>query len=93
MRLYHIRFDETTLERLQDILIARAQASGREVSYGQYAPWRNVLTKSQVVRDVLDEEWQRLMDNGQITRAKVAKCSRCGRTECPGKHGQFWCEG
>jgi hypothetical protein len=85
-----IRFDETTLDRLYEVLIARAHAQGMEPAHMTYAPWRNGLTKSQVIRDLIDEEWTRLQDSGQMTRAKVSKCPNCGRTDCG--RGMF-CEG
>jgi hypothetical protein len=90
MKDYHIRLDDTSVERLHDVLIARAHAFGMEVAHGTYAPWRNGLTAAQVIRILIDEEWQRLQDNGKMTRAKVSKCPNCGQVDC--SRGMF-CDG
>jgi hypothetical protein len=84
MKLVHYRFDDATIDMLYDILIAKAHASGKEVAHGTYAPRHNGLNKSQVIRDLITDEWQRLSDDGSMTRARIKRCSNCGRTDCAG---------
>jgi hypothetical protein len=90
MKLYHYRFDETTIQRLHEIHLAKAHAAGAQVAYGTYAARHNGLTQVEVIRSLIDEEWQRLNDSGALTRARVKRCPNCGRTSCP---GGYWCEG
>jgi hypothetical protein len=85
-----VRLDPKTEQRLQDIHLAKCYAAGAQVAYMTYSPKHNGMTRSDVIRDLIDREWERLNDSGALTRAKISKCPNCGRTDCG--RGYF-CEG
>jgi hypothetical protein len=89
MKLNQFRFDETTLQRLDDIHLAMASAYGMDVARGLYAERRNGLTRTECLRRIIDETWTRLNDEGKITKdRRQLKCTKCdGRghiaSRCP----------
>jgi hypothetical protein len=83
------RFDDETVEKLHSVLIAKASAYGKQVAYMKYSPRHNGMTKSDLIRLLIHEEYERMLDNGQI-KALLKACPNCGRVDCA--RGMF-CEG
>jgi hypothetical protein len=84
-----VRFDDRTLDKLNDIHIAKAHAAGANVARGTYAAHHNGLNRTDILRMLIEEEWQRLYDDGSLLKAKVQKCKYCGKT---GHNGGLMCE-
>jgi hypothetical protein len=84
------RFDDETLEKLQDILRAKALEYGKDVAYGLWSPRHNSINRTEVMKLLIREEWDRINESGSLGRALNKKCRYCGKT---GHDGGLMCEG